>query len=61
MSGKLVNDINRETIDKFLSVLWLTLQSSPLDLSLFFVSPKQRIVINDISLNKQLIVFPPEH
>lgn len=40
MSGKLVNDINIETIDKFLSVLWLTLQSSNLDLSLFFVSPK---------------------
>lgn len=53
MNGKSVNDINRE-IDKFLSVLWLTLQNSHLDLSLFFMSPEQRVVTNYISLNKLL-------
>lgn len=57
MSGKLVNDINRETIDKLPSMLWLTLQSSHFGFSLFFVSPKQRIMINYISIPAQA-AFP---
>lgn len=45
MSGKLVKDISRETIDKLLSMLCLTLQYSHLGFSLFSGRPKQSIMI----------------
>lgn len=52
MSGKLVNDINRETIDKLLSMLWLTL--------LPLLQEAQAEDDAYISLHKLQIVFFPK-
>lgn len=52
MSGKLVNDISRETIDKLLSMLWLTL--------LPLLQEAQAEDNDYISLHKLQMVFLPK-